>query len=411
MADFSVLIYTLENKSSKLNAYKGRLESYASKVLSVSNIPIKGEAGNQIRKSLKTSANNILDLKGIADALSTTIKSIGDRYLSAELAGAFDTNNQSISFVMSLLIPTISKYSSIIAFLDKLINIFGNENRVTEYEIDSIAFNDSGVSDNKYDVGGNQSGPYHSYLENREEIKNLIRENMSDTDMPNDIDFDKYLKKLNSEGCVYTALANSIIAYYIGKEDEFEKDFGYKMFIEDSSDPNDGKINYNMLIADLYSSVDNRKNGKYDEYVDYNENYDGTKKNYNHWEDESGYGTNIDIVKKEYETFLSKHNLKVKINKNYGKIIDAQTLKKCTDRGETLIISRHGGSMYSDVDATQKARDLYDKESGKTVGHEMVIIGVAENGNYIVSSWGKKYYLKPDEFSSSNIYSVKYTSK
>ncbi|MFR4152404.1 MAG: hypothetical protein ACLUO6_07295 [Ruminococcus sp.] len=409
MADFSVLIYTLENKSSKLNAYKGRLESYASKVLSVSNIPIKGDAGDQIRKLLKTSANDILEFKKTADVLSTTIKSIGDRYLNAEIGGISCTNNKSVSFDISLLITTISKYSITGGSLRKL--IFDEKNRVTEYEIDSIAFSDSGVSNNKFDVGGNQNISCNSYLKNREEIKNIIKKNMSDTDIPNDIDFDKYLEKLNSEGCVYTALANSIMAYYIGKEDEFEKDFGYKMFIEDSSDPNDGKINYNMLIADIYSSIDNRKNGKYNKYVDYDKNYDGAKKNYNHWEDKSGYGTNIDIVKKEYETFLSKRNLKVKINKNYGKIIDAQTLKKCTDSGETLIISRHGGGMYNDVDATQKAGDLYDQQSGEFEGHEMVIIGVAENGNYIVSSWGKKYYLKPDEFHSSNIYSVKYTSK
>ena len=30
-------------------------------------------------------------------------------------------------------------------------------------------------------------------------------------------------------------------------------------------------------------------------------------------------------------------------------------------------------------------------------GHWMTITGVTDDGRYIVSSWGKKLYLKPDE--------------
>lgn len=38
MADFSVLIYTLENKSSSLNDYKKKLKSYSSKVQSIKTV-------------------------------------------------------------------------------------------------------------------------------------------------------------------------------------------------------------------------------------------------------------------------------------------------------------------------------------------------------------------------------------
>ena len=54
MADFSVLIYTLENKSSSLNDYKKKLKSYSSKVQSIKNsMPLNGDVGIQIKKAMK----------------------------------------------------------------------------------------------------------------------------------------------------------------------------------------------------------------------------------------------------------------------------------------------------------------------------------------------------------------------
>jgi hypothetical protein len=39
-------------------------------------------------------------------------------------------------------------------------------------------------------------------------------------------------------------------------------------------------------------------------------------------------------------------------------------------------------------------------ETGK---HGMTITGVTDDGRYVVSSWGDKYYLKPDELSDFGI--------
>lgn len=36
-------------------------------------------------------------------------------------------------------------------------------------------------------------------------------------------------------------------------------------------------------------------------------------------------------------------------------------------------------------------------------GHAMTITGVTDDGRYVVSSWGDKYYLKPDELSDFGI--------
>ena len=54
--------------------------------------------------------------------------------------------------------------------------------------------------------------------------------------------------------------------------------------------------------------------------------------------------------------------------------------------------------------------DLYN-ESGEQVSHcdeahFMTITGVTEDGRYIVSSWGEKYYIKPNELNGQIQYTV-----
>ena len=69
--------------------------------------------------------------------------------------------------------------------------------------------------------------------------------------------------------------ANTIFVYYQGKEKDFEQAFGYAMYNKN------GDLNYNLLIADVYSSMDNRKNGVYNKYDDYNQDKDGEYDTYN----------------------------------------------------------------------------------------------------------------------------------
>ena len=51
--------------------------------------------------------------------------------------------------------------------------------------------------------------------------------------------------------------------------------------------------------------------------------------------------------------------------------------------------------------------NLY-QENGKLAqgdvgGHWMTVTGVADDGRYIVSSWGKKYYVDPSELKWMNL--------
>lgn len=97
MADFSVLIYTLENKSSSLNDYKKKLKSYSSKVQSIKNsMPLNGDVGIQIKKAMKESSENLRVLSETASSFSSVLKDVGNKYLVTEAEGVGDNDKFSL---------------------------------------------------------------------------------------------------------------------------------------------------------------------------------------------------------------------------------------------------------------------------------------------------------------------------
>lgn len=85
MADFSVLIYTLENKSGSLNDCKKKLKSYSSRVQSIKNsMPLNGDVGSQIKKAMKESSENLKVLSETASSFSSVLKDVGNKYWYTE---------------------------------------------------------------------------------------------------------------------------------------------------------------------------------------------------------------------------------------------------------------------------------------------------------------------------------------
>jgi hypothetical protein len=162
-----------------------------------------------------------------------------------------------------------------------------------------------------------------------------------------------YLKDFNGYGCSYVAVSNTIFAQFEGREAEFERRFGFPMYITDSNGNKD--LNFNAVIIDFYSSK-----GKI------------------------GAGTSIDgkEIERMWEQYMGDHQISVNVQKitaptpsNYAQI---------AEKGEVTIIMsplcliREDGSK--------------DTREG---GHAVVITGVTEEGLFIVSSWGKKHYVDP----------------
>lgn len=199
---------------------------------------------------------------------------------------------------------------------------------------------------NKNDYGGNQGSPRY----NVEELGEIVRRYY-----PNCDEYDEvyaFLNELNSKGCGYVAVVNTIFAEFAGREDEFERIFGYPMYKAD------GTLNYDAVLVDFYCDQN------------------GPKSN----------GTNVKSRKKKWEAFMKKHGIKVTVDTYVNVTID--NYEELAEQGE-LIIAIHPLRLRNEDG------ELVDKRNGN---HAMTIIGVTEDGMYIVSSWGKKYYIDPKDY-------------
>ncbi len=191
--------------------------------------------------------------------------------------------------------------------------------------------------------GGDQGSAMRVYQD--EEIENIVRRyhpRFTDKEVL------EFLKRLNAEGCGYVALCNTLFNEYACRQARFEEKFGFPMY-------KDGELNYNALIVDLYCS-----------------------------EDDSGQsGTTADEREVFWEKYLGEHGIKTDVvcdievtPENYGELTEDGMLIVAVS---PVILEDSGGAL----------------EYWGEGGHAMTVTGVTDDGRYVVSSWGKKYYLNP----------------
>lgn len=232
----------------------------------------------------------------------------------------------------------------------------------------------------------------------------------------------KLFEHINKEGCGYVAVVNSILSKYEGREQDFEATFGFPMH-----DKN-GELNYNRLLIDFYISTDDKyyldecygANSIVNDvlYITYGDKPDAFKKEFG-----------VDLYTDESHTNFTKEAMQVALDR-YGSTntteyaIEGTTVYSLSNRamhyfkekGIDVTISMdsvHENTAWSTTDISKLIDsgnvvnilvsdfNLYN-ENGKCVmkdvgGHWMTITGVTSDGRYIVSSWGKEYYIKPGE--------------
>jgi len=390
MPRFSVLARALENESSKFNSYKGELSTYSSKINTIKNcLPIHGDAANQIKAVLSKSKNNVAHMSDAAQSLSQSLKNVCALYVGVEKNTDSSQINDTLGSSGEISGNIFGGFFS--SMWEWIKNFFKDDNKVPSYEVDSIVFDDDGS------YGGNQGAArfLDENSEEREKIEEIIKRNLADCDIPNDMNFSKYLQKMNTEGCGYVALANSVFVYYQGREQDFENAFGYSMYNKK------GDLNYNLLIADIYSSMDNRSGGKYDKYADYNSAIDGDKENYDPWNDASGRGSDPDNYQEYLDSFMFDKGVNSKVTFLGTDTMNADELKDHTTNRESVLLGFFDGNIYY--------------ENGKVAqyidgGHGMIVTGITEDGKYIVSSWGGKYIIDPKD-GKCELYTIKYSNK
>lgn len=310
--------------------------------------------------------------QGSLSAMSLTVGRFGEAATSA--ATQYKTTES--------LICVYTVIKMIKALLDNMRKLLEQSGKPGPYNVSSIVFDEEGS------YGGDQGHPKGNDVSEarKQELFDLIRRNNPDLDLT-DEQLNNYLKKINDEGCGYVALINTIFVAYEGREAEFEETFGYPMRYK-------GDLNYDMLLVDLYSTMDNRgANGKYHKYHDYNPfEGDGLITSYDPWNDTTGRGTKPEIRAHYIEKFMEDRGVDVVV-KNDVKVT-ADNFRSISEGGKQVIVSYHDGNLLN-MDGTVR-----QPING---GHAMVVTGVTNDGKLIVSSWGEKCMIDPNATGKTTI--------
>ncbi|RKM57748.1 hypothetical protein D6856_13920 [Butyrivibrio sp. XB500-5] len=244
------------------------------------------------------------------------------------------------------------------------------------------------------------------------------------------------LEWLEKKGCTYVAAINSIFYEYKGREEEFEKKFGFPMVGKN------GDFNYNMLLLDYFLET------KDTIYLDEPEGllcYAACRLQY--------YKKHPELYKKKYgkslydadgelayhwyincydeaEAALQSGKTEVTFGEEYDTrfalSVENRLSHYCDARGIDVefnhIFPPDNEAIQQELDNGCVVVFLADhfnleNEKGQIVcedvgAHEMTITGITEDGRYEVSSWGEKFYFDPvnngKEMESDAYYSVVY---
>ena len=189
-----------------------------------------------------------------------------------------------------------------------------------------------------------------------------------------------FLEKLNSEGCGYVAIVNLIFEHFLGREEEFERTFGMPMYTLD------GELNYDMLLTDFYAATDNHIYKDGGDYFDYEEDRseEDEDEEYDYTLDTTGWGTTFKTRNYRTHLYLKDKGFDFEIT-NY-QYVTLENVRELCQHGR-IEISLMNGNIQNEDGSTYEYCE----------GHVMIITGVTRDCRYIVSTWGKKMYVDPNE--------------
>jgi hypothetical protein len=171
-----------------------------------------------------------------------------------------------------------------------------------------------------------------------------------------DLEVEKLVTGYADEGCAYMALANTLFEQYLGRETEFEVRFGFPLRKANND------FNFEMLVIDFYCSVGGDRDGM------------------------SGLASwNMESY---WEKYLGSHDMYVDV---HGTSITPKTWAEVS-KGGHIIVSVSPVNMYKHIGG-----ELIGDERWRTSAHAMIVTGVTEEGYLIVSSWGERYYINPND--------------
>ena len=244
---------------------------------------------------------------------------------------------------------------------------------IQPYEIHSNVYGD------KEFYGGDQTHPQKASADSEEgkRLRQIVKKYFPDYE---EEQINAFLKKLYSEGCGYVVIINTLMEHFDGKEELFEKTFGFPMYNED------GDLNYDMLLLDFYAATDNHIQGKQGDEINYEEDRNEKEQgdDYVYSLDTTGIGTTFSQRIYRTQLYLKDKGVVMRITNN--KPVTLGTFRQLAQKGRVMI-SLRGGNVQNEDGSTYSY----------CPGHAMIVTGITNDCRYIVSTWGKKLYVDPFE--------------
>lgn len=333
--------------------------------------------GERLR-SIENSLNGICTSLSEFDLMSINIGAKDNLMFSIKACeNTLNSNSRSLHNMIMSLTSIIEMYQKIEQELGTLFNNNSSKGqtgiqRGGPYEIDSIVFPDE---DGRY--GGDQGRMDQTYKWNPFKCWELLYQLKGYDSGINLFEAFGYFSKINSVGCGYVAMCNTIFMEYEGREAEFERTFGFSYY------DSDGNVNSDRLLLDMYMTT--YKDGL-------NDSSDA---------DDLPDGTTPESRQQIMENYLAHHGQEVETELYVD--INEDNFREFAESGKPVIIRIQG------VDLQDENGRVYHTV-GEDSGHAMTVTGFSEDGRIIVSSWGKKLYIDPaqlDENDNFMIFNIK----
>lgn len=250
---------------------------------------------------------------------------------------------------------------------------------MTETSPNSIIYNETG------EYGGDQRSPNMIADSDPNEYHQLCMIVKSSYPEMTQDEIDAFLLKLRKESCGYVSMINSLFEEFIDHPDDFRRIFGFSMYAHD------GSLNYNHLLVELYCKKDNHNGSRFLFWT-----FDFYSKNEDRvWKDENKdgkyewvnlpYGNTEEQLQYRWKSFCKDYRIKVKFT--LSTTITPKEYHKYRKKGYITVNARDF-KMTDDNGVISTVKG----------GHYMTITDVTEDEKkYVVSSWGKRYYLDPKD--------------
>ncbi len=208
--------------------------------------------------------------------------------------------------------------------------------------------------------GGNQSNAAENTAQ-YDDFRRIIEKNTG-IRYDNDKELKKWLQTMANVGCSYVAMTNAIFQAYVGREEEFEKTFGFPLYGPD------GDFNYDCLLVDFYSSTGMNR------------------------------GMFVSEQAESIAKYCESHGIEADITVHSNQRLTAKEYRRMLANGEV-----ENGQLAISVGCpfSLKTMDGEEYSTWKSSAHTMTVIGT--QGDYlVVSSWGKTYLLDPSDNNNWN---------